>query len=424
MSETDLSTLLELLPKYSPFNSLDNDFLTMLARDISLKTGDVGQCLFESGDFDADEFYLISGTISLIAQDGRENLISTDSTNARFPIARLRPRMYTAKAATPISYFVISASVLDELQSSTRKNDSNVLVKEMQQKAGEEGHSLVYEFEQELNTGRFVLPSLPEVAFRIRELIDNPECSMEDLAKLVNTDPAIATKLVKVANSVMYRGASHCDDTQTAIARLGLTTTKQLVTSFAVLALFETKSHLFKDHMRRLWQQSVEVAAYSYVLAKQLPGFNKEEALLAGLIHSIGEIVVLTYAERFYDLSTDENRLNIATTNLRSKLGEMVLTRWDFTEDLITVARESDDWMRGSGSIAEDGSDFDYCDLVQVATLYALQGKENVSPPLPEINSVPAFEKLKKHQLTSEQTTAIVEAAKDQIAELRSIFNN
>ncbi len=423
MTESDLSTLLELLPKYSPFNSLDKDLLAMLAKDISVKTGDVGLCLFEHGDFDADEFYLISGTISLIAQDGRENLISTDSTNARFPIARLRPRMYTAKAASPISYFVISASVLDELQSSIRKNDSNVLVKEMQQKAGEEGHSLIYEFEQELNTGRFVLPSLPEVAFRIRELIDNPDCSMEDLAKLVNTDPAIATKLVKVANSVMYRGASTCDDTQTAIARLGLITTKQLVTSFAVLALFETKSHLFKDHMRRLWEQSVEVAAYSYVLAKQLPRFNEEEALLAGLIHSIGEIVVLTYAERFYDLSTDENRLNIATTNLRGKLGEMVLSRWDFTEDLITVARESSDWMRGNGPIAEDGSDFDYCDLVQVATLYALQGKDDVSPSLPEINSVPAFEKLKKRQLSSEQTTAIIEEAKDQIAELRSIFS-
>ncbi|WP_101757671.1 HDOD domain-containing protein [Oceanicoccus sp. KOV_DT_Chl] len=416
------SSLLELLRHYSPFDNIDDKLLQMLAMGIEVKTASQGFTLFSSGDYDADEFYLLNGTINLVANDGRENTINSEDPNTRFPIARLRPRMYTAKAATDIRYFVVSASVLDELQRSTRSSNSNVMVQEMQQKAGEDGHSLVYEFEQELKTGRFVLPSLPEVAFRIRELIDNPECSMNDLAKLVNTDPAIAAKLVKVANSVMYRGVSHCDNTQDAISRLGLITTKQLVTSFAVLALFNSNSHTFKDHMHQLWRKSVEVACYSYVLAKQLPRFNEEEALLAGLIHSIGEIVVLTYAERFYDLSTDANRLNMAASSLRGKLGDMVLTKWDFNEELITVARESHDWMRNDGNIAEDGSDFDYCDLVQIAILYTLQGTEQ-PPSLPEMTTIPAFQKLAKRQLTSEQTTAIVQEAEQQIEELRSIFN-
>lgn len=421
MAEEELSTLLEVLPNYSPFDRIDSGLLTQLAKDLTISHAAEGFTLFNSGDFDAEEYYLLSGTVSLLADDGRENLISAASDNVRFPIARLRPRKYTAKAKNAIRYFSISASVLDEIQNSMRKNDSKLMVQEMQHKAGEEGHSLLHEFEQELKNGRFVLPSLPEVAFRIRELIDNPDCSMADLAKLVNSDPAIATKLVKVANSVMYRGVNVCVDTQAAISRLGLVTTRQLVTSFAVLALFETKSHMFKDHMKRLWQQSVEVAAFSYVLAKQLPRFNEEEALLAGLIHSIGEIVVLTYAERFYDLSTDENRLNMATVNLRGHLGEMVLTKWGFNEELVTVAREAGDWMRGENSTVDDGSDFDYCDLVQVATLYALQGDES-NPSLPDMHSVPAFNKLKKRQLSTEQTSAIIKEAQQQIAELRQIF--
>ncbi|MGK0500290.1 MAG: HD-like signal output (HDOD) protein [Oceanicoccus sp.] len=395
--------------------------MRMLAKDVQVKTADKGFTLFRSGDYDADEYYLINGSITLVANDGRENTIDSTGSNARFPIARLRPRMYTAKVGTPIRYFVINTSVLDELQSSLRKTDSNVMVQEMQHKAGEEGHSLQYEFEQELNNGRFVLPSLPEVAFRIRELIDDPECSMANLAKLVNTDAAIAAKLVKVANSAMYRGMSHYDNTQSSISRLGLITTKQLVTSFAVLALFETESHAFKERMKQLWQENIEVAAYSYVLAKQLPRFNEEEALLAGLIHSIGEIVVLTYASRFYDLSTDTQRLDLLIANLRGKLGAMVLTKWEFSNEMITVARESHDWMRGNGKIAEDGSDFDYCDLVQVARFYALQDKEGVID-LPEMTSVPAFEKLNKRQFTSEQTTAIIQEAEEQISELRSIF--
>jgi HD-like signal output (HDOD) protein len=422
MSESELPSPIDFLPKYSPFDSIDSELLNGIAGEIEVKVAQPGFCLFESGDYDPDEIYLISGAISLIASDGRENTVNADNGHIHFPIARLRPRMYTAKANSEIRYFMINASVLEEIQRSMTNADSNVMVQEMQEHAGDEGHSLLYEFEQELNTGRFVLPSLPEVAFRIRELIENPDCSMDKLSKMVNTDPAIATKLVKVANSVMYRGVSHCDDTLAAITRLGLVTTKQLVTSFAVLGLFRTKSNMYKDHMQRVWLQSVEVACYSYVLAKQLPGFNEEEALLAGLIHSVGEIVVLTYAERFYDLSTDEDRLNQLVTNLRGKLGEMVLTKWEFSEELITVARESHDWMRGVDEIPDEEPEFSYCDLVQVAMLYALQG-ESSDVSLPEMSSIPAFNKLKKRQLSSEQTTEIIQEAHEQIAELRALFS-
>lgn len=332
---------------------------------------------------------------------------------------RLRPLKYTAKASSEIQYFVINAAVLEEIQSSLSVD--NVMLQEMQEQAGDDGRLLLYEFEQELNAGRVVLPSLPEVAFRIRELIENPDCSMEELSRLVKTDPAIAAKLVKVANSALYRDVSHCDDTLTAITRLGWVTTKQLVASFAILGLFRTKSDVYKEHMQRLWQQSVEVACYSYVLAKQLPGFNEEEAMLAGLIHSVGEIVLLTYAERFYDLSADENRLNQLITNLRGHLGAMVLSKWEFNEGLVTVARESHDWMRGVDDAPDDNSEFSYCDLVQVAMLYALHGNSsNVS--LPEMSSVPAFNKLKKRQLTSEQTTAIIQQGHEQIGELRALF--
>lgn len=416
MAELGNHSLLQLLAKFSPFDTIDDDLLNKLAKNIEIKTAQKGQTLFTSGDYDADEYYLTKGTIAQLARDGRETTVEAGQASARYPIARLRPRMYTAKAATDIEFFKISASVLDELQRSARETHPELLVQEMQQKAGEEGHALVYEFQQELKNGRFILPSLPEVALRIRELMEDPDVDMPALAQLVNTDPAIAAKLVKVSNSVMYRGVTHCDDTLAAISRLGLVTTKQLVVSFAILGLFKTKSHLFKDHMKKLWKESVEVAAYSYVLAKNLKGFNAEEALLAGLIHSIGEIVVLSYAERFYDLSTDEDTLQATIASLRSTVGEMVLSEWGFAEDLIAVARDWANWERDSGE------DLDYCDLVQIALLYAFQNN-SFSEPLPETSTVPAFQKLQAQQLGSEQVSRIVTQAQEQIAQLRSIFS-
>ncbi len=416
MAESQSPSTAEVMANYSPFDGIDPKLLGLLAKDVDIRSADQGFALFQTGDYDTDEYYLIEGSIKLQARDGRESVIRSGQPNARHPIARLRPRMYNAIAASKIHYFVVSASVLDELQRSLRGLNEDLVVQEMQQKAGEEGHALMFEFEQELKAGRFELPSLPEVAFRIRDLLANQDCNMSDVAKMVNTDPAIATKLVKVANSALYRGVNPCDDTLAAISRLGLITTKQLVTSFAVLSLFESKSHLFKDRMRNLWKQSVNVAAYSYVLAKQLPAFNPEEALLAGLIHAIGEIVVLTYAERFYDLTTDENRLSLTTTALRGPVGGMVLEHWSFNQDLVTVAKESGNWLR------ENEGSFDYCDLVQVAVLYATQGSNGI-PVLPQESSVPAFVRLAKRQLTPEQTNVIIKEAEEQIAELRNIIS-
>lgn len=423
MPKTEASLLKVLLPKYSPFDSIDSSLLETLAEDIEIKTADTGYILFESGAFDSAEYYLVSGSINLIARDGRENTISMSNSSARFPIARLRPRMYTAKAATPIHYFVIGASVLDELQRSSRGSGSDLVLTETQQNSGDDGSSLLYEFEQELNSGRFVLPSLPKVAFRIRELIDKPDFHMMDLAKLVNTDAAIAAKIIKAGNSVMYRGVSRCDDTLAAIARLGLITTKQLVTSFAVLALFNTKSTVFRDRMEKSWRLSMITSAYSYILAKHLPGFNEEEALLAGLIHNIGEVVLLTYAERFSDLANNEDQLNMVINNLRGRLGEMVLSEWGFSQELVDVGKESSNWNRGADTVDSDELKFDYCDLVQVAMLYGCKEDSEFSATLPELESVPAYNKLKKRQISPAQVEIIIDEAQEQIADLQNMFS-
>ena len=406
---------LALIAQYSPFDSLDQELFEQLAIYIDVQSAKKGYKLFEVGDIDVDEYYLVAGDLCLVAKDGRTQQLSADDDRAKLPVARLRPRMYTAEAVTDIMYFSISKSVLDELQRGMNETQSTLLVDDMKEKAGDDGHVLLHEFKQELDAGRFDLPSLPETALRIRDKADDPECNLADLATIVNTDPAITAKLIKTANSPIYRGVSICKDTQAAISRLGLTTTKQLVTSFAVLSLFKSDSHSTVEHMERLWRQSVEVAAYSFVLAKQLPTINEDEAMLAGVLHRIGELVIISFAEHFYDLSTDQQHLDAVIMLLGGHIGGMVLEKWNFSPELVAVAKEYGDWLRHSHCDDE----LDYCDLVQVASLYASKAHDGVTV-ISDETSVPAFKKI---ALSQEQTNQIFTEAREQLDEIRVLLN-
>ncbi|WP_339669354.1 HDOD domain-containing protein [Dasania marina] len=409
------SEKLALIAQFSPFNRLDHELFEHVAIYIDIEKAAKDTVLFDVGDIDIDEYYLVQGEIALAAKDGRENVLKAGEGRAQLPIARLRPRMYKAIAASDILYFSLSKSVLDELQRGMNSETGGFVVGDMKSQAGEDGRILLHEFQQELASGRFVLPSLPETALKIREKADDKDSNLADIAALVNTDPAIAAKLLKTANSPLYRGVSPCSNTQAAISRLGIITTKQLVTSFAVLSLFKSDSHAAIERMERLWRQSIEVAAFSYVLAKHLPIFNEDEAMLAGVLHRIGELVIISFADNFYDLSTDQQHLDTVIMLLSGHIGGMVLEKWDFAPELVAVAREYGDWLRHS----EGEDDLDYCGLVQVASLYATQSGGSM-PAADEDSSIPAFQKI---ALSPEQTHQIFQEGEEQLAEIRALLN-
>ena len=171
-------------------------------------------------------------------------------------------------------------------------------------------------FYHDLKSNNFTLPSLPDVAYRIRQIADKDETSAEDIANVVNADPAMTVKLVKSCNSPLYRGFNEVASCRDAVIRLGIQTTQQLVTVFAMRELFRSNKPELKKAMAALWEHSREVASIAYVLAEITPGLNKDHALLAGLIHDIGAIPVITYAENYPYLYADETALNLSLIHI------------------------------------------------------------------------------------------------------------
>ncbi len=276
---------------------------------------------------------------------------------------------------------------------------------------------LYIEIYDDLINDQLVVPSMPEVALKIRNLVEDADIPVTQLAKALNTDPAISAKLIKSANGALYHGQPAVDTCARAISRLGLNTTKHLVVSFVLRNLFHEKIHtdLLNERARDLWHHSVEIASISMALAQASPGLDAEEALLAGLLHDIGELVILTYAESYPDLIVDSEALDGVVKQLKAEIGAVILREWQFPEALVEAAFGAEEWTRDSGDKP------DYCDVVVAAQLLSFIGSSKMGN-LPDLDDVPAFTKLAGGNLTRELGMKILDAAEEQILETKQLF--
>ena len=198
-----------------------------------------------------------------------------------------------------------------------------------------------------------------------------------------------------------------------AIVRLGMQTTKQLVTSFTLRELFKAKSPVLKKRMDTLWQHSIEIAAVCFVLAKHARGVDPEQGLLAGLLHDIGTVPILMYAEQYDTLVNDSQLLEKTIKELKTELGGVILKRWSFSEEMINATQHSENWRYQH----EGGADI--TDLVIVAHLHQLMGSAEKAA---QLEKVPAFRRLFPGELPFNQLTAILEEAKIQLDETRQLL--
>jgi HD-like signal output (HDOD) protein len=121
----------------------------------------------------------------------------------------------------------------------------------------------------DLNNGTLALPTLPEVALHVRDVVDDPEASATDLSEVIITDAALATRLLKVANSPLYRGRVEVDTIQMAVSRLGLKLLRSLVSCLVMKQMFQATSRNLDDRLHNLWEHTTDVSAICQVLARK-----------------------------------------------------------------------------------------------------------------------------------------------------------
>lgn len=260
----------------------------------------------------------------------------------------------------------------------------------------------------DLENDKLVLPTLPEVALKVRDTLEDEDSSLLDVAKVVTTDAALSARLIQIANSPLLRAAKQIETVEAAVTRMGGDMVRNLVTSIAMEQMFQATSDATDKRLRRVWEHSTTVAAISSALAAQFTKLKPDQALLAGLVHDIGALPILARAEDVPELLNNEALLDSIIQRAHTIVGEEILKKWNFPPELIAVAAEHEDLDRDSTSV-------DYVDVVTVANLQSILGTDHHLTQK-DWSTIPAFKKLglepEINVVDMDETNASIEAVK------------
>ena len=403
------------LRQLSTLRELPQDELDTLSTQLHVSRADKGDVLLELGASDDATLYLLEGNCRLVARDGGVKVIRHTDPSAQAPLARLRPSQYRVVAETPVRYLRINNSLL--IQATHGFEQTSALAIEAYEVEEDDDfgdmdaeNRLTLKIYEDLNNDHLLLPSLPHVAVRIGEAVNDEDSDAQSVAELIETDPAIALKIVKAANSARYGGVTRVATVTDAVTRLGLHDTQLLVIAFALRELFRTESKALEKRMRALWEHSRRIAAIARVLAGRVGGFNEHEALLAGLVHDIGVLAVIGYARDFPVAVTEGDVLETSIRALRSQLSGMILAKWQLPPELAVAAKEAENWYR------EHPGPPDYGDLVIVAQIH-----EGIAGDL-DPAKIPALRHLGLSAEEVDQGLALLHDAHEEIAVARQLL--
>jgi len=257
----------------------------------------------------------------------------------------------------------------------------------------------VQDLAAELNGGKIDLPSFPDIALRVRQVLSDEFVPTEKVVRVINSEPALAAQLLRISNSRALNGTGKpLSDLRTAVARMGFNLVRSAAIGFAMSQLKKVEGLKgLEQPLEQLWQRSAATAAMSYVVARRHSAVNPDTALLAGMLHGIGRLYILTRSTRHPGLFTDRASLNEIIRDWSAPIAKALLENWQMPAEIVTAVSEFEDHSR-----EHDGPP-DLTDVLTVSSLLAIfkQWPDSIELNLQDVTAcahlqmdMPAYEKL------------------------------
>jgi putative nucleotidyltransferase with HDIG domain len=191
------------------------------------------------------------------------------------------------------------------------------------------------------------IPTLPLVATKVNELINDPNSSSSDIAVVLKKDQVLTAKILRLVNSGYYSIPGGVTDVQRALAFLGFNTLAQLTLSLSVFSVFK-KAAKDEFSMLEFWKHALGTAVCAEMLAKRLKIAKPEEAFTCGLLHDVGKLVLNEIdPERLATIVRETTSRQCAFVDIEKErdlpghsfLGEVIAKKWGLPQKIVLCIR-------------------------------------------------------------------------------------
>jgi HD-like signal output (HDOD) protein len=400
----------DILQTLIPIRAYSEEILQAFASNHQSEVFPKKAVLFRVNEVTDSIMYLLKGTISLSDDSGNTYEVTEGSAKAKFPLSSGTIHTTTATAKTDVSILRVPQKIMSSRQQTLTELTELIIPEKLAE------NRLLQTFSEHYSNEKLELPTLPDIAIKLRNAMQQ-EISIPDAVKIIQLDPVISAKLIEVANCPLYMSATPAKSCFTAVSRIGLNATRNLVISLSINHVFKTNSKLIRKYLDNVWKQSLYISTLSHVLAAVTKQADPEEALLAGLICDIGAVPFLNFAANLPKDYFTEAELELALPHVKGPIGYKTLVEWGFPEEFTTIPLYSDDWYHNTGE------NLTLTDIVILSRLHSKIGRSEM-PELPAITSIPAASKLKNFALSPEHSLNLLYEAKHQINEAMKVFSS
>ncbi|HTU65727.1 MAG TPA: HDOD domain-containing protein [Steroidobacteraceae bacterium] len=268
----------------------------------------------------------------------------------------------------------------------------------------------------ELAGEKIDLPSFPDVAVRVRKALTNDEADIDDVVRVISAEPALAARLLQVANSAALNpNGKRLNDLRTAVSRIGFNMARSATIAFAMSQLRRAEAYKgLEVPMTELWQQSAHVAAVCHVVSRRFTRLNPDTALLAGLLQGVGKLYLLTRTIRFPWLLQDPATYQRIVAEWHVRIAQAILRNWEMAEEVVVAVAASENSEREHEGVT------DLADVIAVSAALASLGPDARAEEMLFLG-MPAARRMK---LDAAGCSAALAESEVEIASLRQVLGS
>jgi HD-like signal output (HDOD) protein len=212
-----------------------------------------------------------------------------------------------------------------------------------------EAFAFVQALATELSSGKVDLPSFPDVAMRVRKVLADDNVTPDKIVRVIGSEPALAARVLQISNSAAINfSGKPITELRSAVARMGFNMVRSAAIAFAMAQLKKVDALKgLEKPLDELWKRSSLVSTMSYVVARRLSTkVNPDTAMLAGLLHGVGHLYILTRAAKHPKLFANEAAFHAIVRDWHVSIAKALLENWEMTEEVVQAVSEFEDLQR------------------------------------------------------------------------------